>query len=138
MIQNKQRIVIFNRFIDFKDTEYDEEVRQHKVKEARLRLGRWQTVHKEWRSWFRSYNLKTQLLQTTNEKGKEKIVTQATIKKRNKAVRTLICKEKENQHQNRWWSRLMIYKQFDWDNEPESGSYTQGESVTEKEEYKIQ
>ena len=47
-------------------------------------------------------------------------------------------KEKEKQHQNRWWSRLMIYKQFDIDNEPEGGSYTQGESVAEKEDYKIQ
>ena len=37
------RIVIFNRFIDFKDTENDEEARQHKVKEARLRLGGRQT-----------------------------------------------------------------------------------------------
>ena len=34
----------------------------------------------------------------------------------------------------------MIYKQLDTGNEPEGGSYTQGESVTEEEEedYKIQ
>ena len=71
-------------------------------------------------------------------KCKEKIVTQAMKKKRNKAVRTLILEEKEKQHQNRWWSRLMIYKQFDSGYEPEGRSYTQGESVTEVEDYKIQ
>ena len=64
-------------------------------------------------------------------KRKEKIVTQ--MKKLSG-----FTKEKEKQHQNRWWSRLMIYKQFDSDYEPEGGSYTQGGSVTEEEDYNIQ
>ena len=63
-------------------------------------------------------------------KSKEKIVTQATIKKRNKAVR--IYERKRKQHQNRWWSRLMIHKQFDTGNEPEGGSSAQGGSGTKK------
>ena len=68
-------------------------------------------------------------------KAKEKIVTQATTEKQSKAVRIYERKRKAIV------KPLMIQandiQTVDIGNEPEGGSYTQGEFVTEEEDYKL-